>query len=137
MARLVGVLLFRLGMTAQRLRLVIFQDEPGLWLARGLEHDLTAEGSTIGQAIRSIARFVQAHSEFDLRHNHLPLSAFPPAAQTYWNAYAAGTTVQLEPLGIVPPAGWEIQAAFATRLPGDPRYRTARVSSERAESACT
>src|SRR5436189_3888007 len=46
------------GMTDQRLRLVIFQDEPGLWLARGLEHDLAAEGSTIGQAIRAVARIV-------------------------------------------------------------------------------
>jgi hypothetical protein len=124
-----------MGMTAQRLRLVIFQDEPGLWLARGLEHDLAAEGSTIVQAIRSVARLVQAHSEFDLRHDHLPLSAFPPAAQTYWNAYATGTIVQLELLGIVPPDGWNMQAAFATRLPGEPRYRAARVAPERVDSA--
>ena len=115
-------------MTAQRLRLVIFQDEPGLWLARGLEHDLAAEGSTISQAIRSVARLVQAHSEFDLRHDHRPLSAFPPAAQTYWNAYASGRSVPLAPLGIVPPEGWEIQAAFATRLPGDTRHRAVRVA---------
>ena len=120
-------------MTAQRLRLVIFQDEPGLWLARGLEHDLAAEGSTIGQAIRSVARLVQAHSEFDRRHDHLPLSAFPPAAQSYWNAFATGTAVPLAPLGIVSPEGWEMQAAFATRLPGESRYRAARVAHERVE----
>jgi hypothetical protein len=122
-------------MTAQRLRLVIFQDEPGLWLARGLEHDLAAEGSTITQAIRSVARLVQAHSEFDLRHDHVPLSAFPPAAQTYWNAFATGTAVALEPLGVVPPDGWEIQAAFATRLPGETGYRAARIAHEAPERA--
>src|SRR5262249_37688205 len=65
--------------------------------------------------------------EFDLRHDHLPLSAFPPAAQVYWNAYAAGTQIALSQLGVVPPAGWEIQAAFATRLPCEERYRPAPV----------
>ena len=38
----------------KRLRLVVFQDAPGRWHARGLEHDLSAEGSTIG---RSTGRF--------------------------------------------------------------------------------
>src|SRR5262249_23994670 len=73
----------------------------------------------------SIARLVQAHTEFDLRHDHLPLSASPPSAQIYWNAYAAGTQVALAQLGVVPPAGWEIQAAFATRLPSEERFRRA------------
>ncbi|HMF98700.1 MAG TPA: hypothetical protein VKE96_30575 [Vicinamibacterales bacterium] len=113
-------------MATRRLRFVIFQDAPGLWVIRGLEHDLAVEARTIGQAVRSIARLVQAHTEFDLRHDHLPLSAFPPSAQIYWNAYAAGTQVALSQLGVVPPAGWEIQAAFATRLPCEERYRPAR-----------
>jgi len=110
-------------MTAKRLRFVIFQDAPGLWLVRGLEHDLAAEARTIGQAVRSIVRLVQAHTEFDFRHNHAPLSAFPPSAQTYWNAYAAGTPIPLAQLGVAAPAGWDIQAAFATRLPCEERYR--------------
>ncbi|HJZ72270.1 MAG TPA: hypothetical protein VKE51_11045 [Vicinamibacterales bacterium] len=112
-------------MPTRRLRFVIFQDAPGLWVIRGLEHDLAVEARTIGQAVRSIARLVQAHTEFDLRHDHLPLSAFPPSAQIYWNAYAAGTQVALAQLGVVPPAGWEIQAAFATRLPSEERFRRA------------
>ncbi|HKB14297.1 MAG TPA: hypothetical protein VKD69_26710 [Vicinamibacterales bacterium] len=114
-------------MATRRLRFVIFQDAPGLWLIRGLEHDLAVEARTIGQALRSIARLVQAHTEFDLRHDHLPLSAFPPSAQIYWNAYAAGTPVALAQLGVVPPAGWEIHAAFATRLPNEERYRRAQL----------
>ena len=119
----------RSGMTAKRLRFVIFQDAPGLWLVRGLEHDLAAEARTIGQAVRSIVRLVQAHTEFDFRHNHAPLSAFPPSAQTYWNAYAAGTQIPLSQLGVPPPAGWDIQAAFATRLPCEERYRPAPMYS--------
>jgi len=42
---------------------VIFLDAPGVWVVRGLEHDLTAEAHTIGQALRSITRFLVAHVE--------------------------------------------------------------------------
>jgi hypothetical protein len=103
-------------MTPKRLRLVIFQEAPGLWLVRGLEHDLGAEARTIGEAVRAAMRFVEAHTAFDIRHDHLPLAAFPPAAQRYWNAYATGTPVSLTQFGIVAPAEWDIQASFATRI---------------------
>jgi hypothetical protein len=106
---------------------VIFQDAPGLWHARGLEHDLAAEGSTIGQAVRTLARLMQVHADYDLRHDHPQFVAFPPAAQRYWNAFATGTAVPLTTLGITPPDGWVFQAAFAVRLPGEPRHRTARM----------
>jgi hypothetical protein len=104
-------------MTPKRLRLVIFQEAPGLWLVRGLEHDLGAEARSIGEAVRAAMRFVAAHTAFDVRHDHLPLSAFPPASQKYWNAYATGTPVPVTQFGVTPPLEWDIQAAFATRCP--------------------
>ena len=97
----------------KRLRFVIFQEAPGLWLARGLEHDVTAEARTIGQAIRAAVRIVHAHVAFDARHAHAPLSAFPPAPQRSWNAYTTGTSVPLADLDIVAPPEWNIEAAFA------------------------
>lgn len=106
-------------MTERRLRFVLFLDAPGLWVARGLEHELTAEAHTIGQALRAVLRLVLAHADFDLRHQLDPLSAFPAAAQSYWNAYAAGTAISLEQVGVAAPEGWDIHAAFATRLPSD------------------
>ncbi|HMD34156.1 MAG TPA: hypothetical protein VKH42_04270 [Vicinamibacterales bacterium] len=110
-----------------RLRLVIFQDAPGLWHARGLEHDLAAEGASIGQAVRSLARMMQVHTDYDRRHHHPQLVAFPPAAQRYWNAFATGTAVPLTTLGVTPPDGWVFQAAFAVRFPGEARYRAQRL----------
>lgn len=62
-------------------------------------------------------QFVQAHIAFDARHDHRPLAAFPPAAQTYWNAFTTGTPVSLEQLGIVPHPEWHIEAALASRCP--------------------
>jgi hypothetical protein len=110
---------------------VIFLDAPGRWVVRGLEHDLTAEAHTIGQAVRSVTRLVLAHVEFDVRHHLDPLSAFPAAAQSYWNAYAAGTPIPLDQLGVTVPQGWDIHAAFATRLPYDRLPRPGYVERSR------
>jgi hypothetical protein len=106
---------------------VVFQEQPGLWLVRGLEHDLGAEARTIGEAIRAAMQFVQAHTAFDIRHDHLPLAAFPPAPQKYWNAFAAGTPLSLQQLGIVSSPDWQIEAAFATRCPAEGRPRAANL----------
>ena len=110
-------------MSAHRIRLVIFQIAPASWVVRGLEHDIVAEGSTIGGAVRAAVRFIEAQSAFDIRHDHPPLSVFPPASQRYWNAFIAGTLVPIEQLGVVAPTDWEVQAAFATRLPSDMQLR--------------
>jgi hypothetical protein len=100
-----------------RLRFVIVQETPGVWIVRGLEHDVVVEGRSIGAAVRSAIGVVQAHSAFDKRHDLAPLLAFPPAPPVYWNAYGAGTPVSLEQLGIEEPKGWEIRAAVAHRRP--------------------
>jgi hypothetical protein len=101
-----------------RLRLVIFQEAPGLWVARGLEHDLGAEARSIGGAVRAVLRLIEAHTAFDLRHSHAPLSAFTAAPQAYWNAYAGGLEIPLEQIGISTlPHNWEIHLAFAGRQP--------------------
>ena len=73
-------------MTVERIRLVVFQDAPAMWVVRGLEHDIVAEGSTIGVALRAAVRFIEAQTAFDVRHGHAPLSTFPAAPQRYWNA---------------------------------------------------
>ena len=111
------------GMESQRIRLVIFQLAPASWVVRGLEHDIVAEGSTIGGAVRAAIRFIEAQTAFDVRHSHPPLAVFPPASQRYWNAFAAGTPVRLDQLGVVAPAGWDMHAAFATRLPAEGHIR--------------
>ena len=104
----------------QRLRLVIFQEAPGHWLVRGLEHDVMAEARTIGEVLRAAVRLVEAHTAFDIRHSHAPLSAFRPAPQNYWSAYASGTPVSLDQLGVPPIADWEICAVVAHRHPPEP-----------------
>jgi hypothetical protein len=122
-------------MTAERIRLVIFQDAPAVWIVRGLEHDVVAEGRTIGSALRAAVRFIEAQASFDMRHGHAPLSMFPPSPQRYWNAYTAGTPVPLVQLGIVPPLEWDIRAAFGTRLPTEDHVRRTTFAAAMQMSA--
>jgi hypothetical protein len=50
----------------QRLRLVIMQETPGVWLVRGLEHDVVAEARSIGA--RSMLVMISCRSNrFDRR----------------------------------------------------------------------
>ena len=115
------------SMRLKRLRLVIFPDGAGVWIVRGLEHDLGAEARTIGEAVRAAMRFVQAHTAFDIRHDHLPLTAFPPSPQKYWNAFATGTSVPLDQLGIPRLAEWDIQLACAAGGLMEPHSRQMSV----------
>jgi len=114
-------------MKSKRLRLVIFPLAPGVWIARGLEHDLGAEARTVGEAVKAAMRFVQAHTAFDIRHDHSPLSAFPPSPQKYWIAFATGSTVPLDQLGINGLAEWDIQLAFANHGLVEPHARQMSV----------
>lgn len=119
-----------------RLRLVIFQEAPGLWVARGLEHDLGAEARSIGGAVRAVLHLVEAHTAFDKRHAHAPLCAFPAAPQAYWNAYAGGLEIPLEQIGVAVPTDWDIHLAFAGRQPSvERRAQEARSYAARLSQA--
>ncbi len=113
-----------------RLSLVVYQDVPGVWVGRGIEHDLTAEGRSIGETVRAVLRMVQAHAAYDARHDRAPLSAFRPAPQSCWNAFSGGTPISLADLGALEPPHWKIAVAIARQRPTENRVgysRTAHV----------
>jgi hypothetical protein len=107
--------------SGHRLSLVVYQDVPGVWVGRGIEHDLTAEGRSIGETVRAVLRMVDAHAAFDSRHDRAPLSAFRPAPQPFWNAFSAGTPIPLTQLGAMPPPDWDISVAIARHRPTEHR----------------
>ncbi|HEY7290945.1 MAG TPA: hypothetical protein VH583_13995 [Vicinamibacterales bacterium] len=107
--------------TGNRLSLVVYQDLPGVWVGRGIEHDLTAEGSSIGETVRALLRMIQAHTAFDTRHERAPLSAFRPAPQSCWNAFSGGIPVPLADFGALAPADWQISVAIARYRPSERR----------------
>jgi hypothetical protein len=100
-----------------RLRILVFEEPPGVWIARALEHDVLAEGHTIESAVQAILRVIRAHIEFDRRHNREPLSGFRAAPQVYWNAFSRAK-----------PLDWVSAVAQALPIPAE---ITAAVAEER------
>ena len=82
-------------MAACRLRILVFPETHRTWTARGLEHDLAAEGSTLESAVDTLLKMVRAHIAYDRRHDHKPLSAFAPAPQLYWDAFTRATRLPI------------------------------------------
>jgi hypothetical protein len=107
--------------TLVRVRILVFEDLPGIWTARALEHDLLAEGRTIESAVHAVLRIIRAHIDYDRRHNRDPLSGFRAAPQVYWNAFTRAT-----PLGWASrlagalPIGAEVIVAVALERPRAP-----------------
>jgi hypothetical protein len=108
-----------------RLRILVFPEPHGTWTARGLEHDLAAEGRTIESAVDTLVKIVRAHIAYDRRHNREPLSAFAAAPQLYWNGFTRAT-----PLPIPLQLDWsenglpaEIIAAVTSHHPAMRRLR--------------
>ena len=106
-------------MAPPRLRILVFPETHGTWTARGLEHDLAAEGRTIEAAVDTLLKIARAHAAYDRRHNREPLSAFAPAPQLYWTAFTGATRLPAPAEFEWPESGrpMQIVAAVASHHP--------------------
>jgi hypothetical protein len=104
-----------------RVRILVFEDLPGVWTARALEHDIVAEGQSIETAIQAVLRMMRAQIEFDRRHSRDWLAVFAPAPSIYWNAFVRGTPLPwARLLSHMLPGVSEITAAVANERPRTP-----------------
>ena len=76
-------------MSFSNLRIVVFPETTKTWVARSLEHDLSASGRTADAAIEMLMKMVDAHLAYDIRHGHRPLAAFASAPRLYWQAFVS------------------------------------------------
>lgn len=82
-------------MARPRFRLVVFPETRNKWIARGIDHDLAAEGRTMEAAVDTLLKITRAHMSFDLRHKREPLSCFAAAPRAYREAFARGIRLAL------------------------------------------
>jgi hypothetical protein len=78
-----------------RVNVLVFPGAGRCWTARGLDHDISADGRTLESAVDALLKITLAHIAYDRRHNRIPLSAFARAPQAYWNAFAGATRVPI------------------------------------------
>ena len=62
------------------LRVLLLQQRDGLWAAQCIDHDIVAQGHSIGEAKRAFERTVIGQILFDIKNDRPPLAAFPPAS---------------------------------------------------------
>jgi hypothetical protein len=113
------------------LRILVIQQLRGLWVARGLEHDISIENRSMERAIDAVVGIAKAHSDFDQRHGRVALSSLPAAPRWCWTAYQHATPLRTLPApqprgpeGIVSeisiavaPDGWALPVGSAIRQP--------------------
>jgi hypothetical protein len=116
-----------------RLRVVIFEDMPGTWVAQALEYDIAAQGPTKEGAVEALLRILEAQVRFDCRHNREPLACFCAAPHQYWNAFARATPLETRWFHINPQPNipGQIVAAVARARP----HRAGESKSARAVGA--
>ncbi|SRR6266542_2214679 len=61
------------------LRVLLLQQDDGLWAAQCIDHDIVAQGKSIREAKRAFERTIVGQILFDLENGRPPLAAFPPA----------------------------------------------------------
>jgi hypothetical protein len=99
----------------------------GVWVARGLEHDLAVEGRSLESVVESIHRLVNAHADFDRRHGRQPLSPFPAAPSRYWQAFERAQPLPLRIEGAHDPYFGPITIAVSSEDPIEPAQSNQRA----------
>ena len=69
------------------LRVLIFEEDAGRWVAQALEKDMAAHGPTAYAALAAVQLVLQSHVNFDTRLERTPLSRLGRAPQPYWDAF--------------------------------------------------
>lgn len=68
--------------TEIRFRVLLFH-EGDAWVSQSLDHDLNGQGSSIREAVTSVARVVATRAILDIKANIEPLSRTRPAPEKF------------------------------------------------------
>jgi hypothetical protein len=81
---------------------VVLYQEDGVWIAQGLEYDITARGSDPVEASERFNQKIGAEFIMSMEIGEKPLSGVPKAPQEFWDMYKAailrGFTVETAPI---------------------------------------
>ena len=69
------------------LSVLLFKDSSGMWIAQGLEHDISAHGANIEAVKLAFERTITGYLRLDAQHNREPLSSLRPAPKHFWDSW--------------------------------------------------
>jgi hypothetical protein len=98
---------------------VLIRQEGAVWVAQGLEYDITAQGKNIREAVERFEKVFVSQVFLDVRMNKQPLQGVKQAPREYWAQFEdAQRLTDRRPfyLGDVPPAFMIAAAADDMRV---------------------
>jgi hypothetical protein len=99
-----------------RISVVLYQ-ENGVWIAQGLQHDITARGADPVEASERFNQKLGAEFIMSMEIGEAPLSGVPRAPQEFWDMYEAakmkGFSVDTPPIQMSDGPSPHIRQEFA------------------------
>jgi hypothetical protein len=86
-----------------RFKALLFREGENRWIAQILEKDMAAHGPTEYAALAAVELVLQAHVNFDAKHQRVPLSRLKPAPKVYWDAYEHAEPLERPGVQLLPP----------------------------------
>ena len=78
---------------------VLFERDPGEWVAQCLEYDIGAQAGSLPDLLYELQRSIVGHIVIALENKLQPLECLSPAPEEYWDMWSqAKITVQAEEL---------------------------------------
>src|SRR5258708_18077042 len=74
-----------------------------VWVAQGLDYDITAQGKTPQEADAAFDKIVRAHITKDLKAGKIPFEGMPKAPKEIWDMFQSGLRITSQPEPIYVP----------------------------------
>lgn len=93
--------------------MVIFEREPGHWVAQGLQYDIGAQAANLPDLFYETQKSLVGHVLICDRYGQVPFECLPSAPQLYWDLWEQkqqGTIMPRTPLGFRVPRSLALPA---------------------------
>ncbi len=77
------------------LRVLLFEDCHGVWVAQALEHDIAAYGSSVANVKAAFERTLYGYVQLDVTYRRTPLASLPQAPSEFWDTWDRVSSVSM------------------------------------------
>lgn len=105
-------------MEEYRINAILFERDPGEWVAQCLEYDIGAQADTLPNLFYELQRSLVGHVAMCLQHGQKPFESLPSAPPEYWEKWRRETYVPITPPRIpfrLPPSSPRVDTSCLVR----------------------
>ena len=80
-----------------KISVVLFERDPGEWVAQCLEYDIGAQARTLPDLLYELQRSIVGHVLICREHGTTPFECLPAAPDPYWDKWEQGRHAAISP----------------------------------------